>query len=64
MEVIVSLAKKYKISIALSKKKGRKYEGLSEEQIYWLKELIDRSERRDNPGKRDHFCIGKFEVKF
>ena len=34
MEVIVSLAKKYKISIALSKKKGRKYEGLSEEQIY------------------------------
>ena len=63
MEVIVSLAKKYKISIALSKKKGRKYECLSEEQIYWLKELIDRSDMSHiNPGKRDHFCNGKFEL--
>ena len=30
MKVIGSLAKKYRIRIALSKKKGRKYENLSE----------------------------------
>ena len=44
MEVIGSLAKKYRIRIALSKRKERKYEDLSEEQNDWLKEFMDRSD--------------------
>ena len=42
MGVIGSLAEKYKIRIALSNKKGRKYEDLSKEQIDWLNEFMDR----------------------
>ena len=63
MEVIGSLAKKYKISTTLSKK-GRKYKYLNEEQTDQLKELMDRSDMTyTDPGKRDHGYIGKFEGK-
>ncbi|XP_066916722.1 uncharacterized protein [Clytia hemisphaerica] len=62
MEVIGSLAKKYKLRNALSKKKGRKYEDLSEEQVEWLKDFLERSDMTYiNPGKKDHVYIGKID---
>ena len=41
-----------------------KYKDLSEEQIDWLTEFMDRSDMTYiNPGKRDHVYIGKFDEK-
>lgn len=42
MEVIGSLAKKYKIRSSNKKEEGQKYKDLSEEQIHRLKEFMDR----------------------
>jgi len=64
MEVIGSLAKKYQMRIALSKKKGRKCEDLSEEQVEWLREYLERPEMTYiNPGKKDNVYIGKIDGK-
>ena len=63
-EVCGSFAKKYEIRIALSKKKERKYQDLSEKQINWLKKFMGRSDMTYvNPEKWDHVYIGKFEEK-
>ena len=64
MEVIGSLAKKYKMRIALSKKQGRKYEDLSEEEVTWLKDFLERPEMTYiNPGKKDNIYVGKVDGK-
>ena len=48
--------------IALKTKVGRKHEDLTEEQIEWLKELLDRADMTYiNPGKKDHVYVGKVE---
>ena len=64
MEVIGSLAKKYKVRIALCKKRGRKYEDLSEEKVNWLKNYLERPEMTYiNPGKKDNVYVGKVDGK-
>ena len=60
MEVIGSLAKKYKMRIALAKKRGRKYEDLSEGEVQWLKNYLERPEMTYiNPGKKDNYLHQK-----
>jgi len=64
MEVIGSLAKKYKMRIALATKRGRKYEGLNEEEVEWLKNYMERPEMTYiNPGKKDNVYVGKVNGK-
>ena len=64
MEVIGSLAKKYKMRIALCRKRGRKYEDLSEEEVKWLKNYLERPEMTYiNPGKKDNVYVGKVDGK-
>ena len=63
MEVIGSLAKKYKVRIALCKKRGRKYEDLSEEKVNWLNYLERPEMTYINPGKIDNVYVGKVDGK-
>ena len=50
--------------IALSKKRGRKYEDLSEEEVNWLKNYLERPEMTYiNPGKKDNVYVGKVDGK-
>ena len=64
MEVIGSLAKKYKMRINLAKKRGRKYEDLTEEEVEWLKNYMERPEMTYiNPGKKDNVYVGKIDGK-
>ena len=59
-EVIEKLAKKFQLRIAASVKKGRKSKDLSEEQIAWLEQFLNRSDiTYMNPGRKDNVYVGK-----
>lgn len=62
VEVIGNLAKKYEIKIDLGPKRGRKLIEMSEENVAWLTNILERSDiTYMNPGKNDNVYIGKVD---
>ena len=62
-EVIKDLASKYKLRIQFNKR-GRKEKLLSDEQIVYLTEFFERPYiTYTNPGRKDHFYLGKINGK-
>ena len=59
-EVIGKLAQKLQLRIAPKGKRGRKSNDLSDEQIAWIEEFLNRSDvTYMNPGRKDNVYIGK-----
>ena len=59
-EVLHETTKKLCVRFDFKAKRGKKKDELSDEQLKWLKEFIDRPDiSYMNPGRKDHRYVGK-----
>ena len=59
-EVIKSLASKFNVRVQLAQKAGRKKNSLSEEEIQWVIDFLNRADiSYTTPGRRDNVYLGK-----
>ena len=59
-EVLHEITKKLCVRFDFKAKRGKKKDELSDEQLKWLKEFIDRPDiSYMNPGRKDHRYVGK-----
>lgn len=60
LEIIGSLAQKYKVLLARPPNRGRKFRALDEDQTAWLMDFLDRPDiTLTNPGTKESVYIGK-----